>query len=315
MAIRVNGVLIPEQAVLAELKRLIDFYSQHLSRAELGRQMDVLVKRAKEHAIGTRLLLDEVKRRHVDVPDADVDAAIAAMVQKAGGEQAFDTLLSNQKLTRDQLRASIRAGKQLDRLIARITSTEPEPTEPELRAYYEEHSEQYATPDQVQVRHILLKPAGNSEQDRAACRSRLEGWKQQLEEGEDFAELAAAFSECPSGKEAGGSLGWVPRGTTVPEFDRVVLEMDVGGISGAVETPLGMHLIEKLDEQQGEPLPFEEVRERIRDLVLHERLGGAITRFVAKLRETAVIDEDDEDRSEPDLERLLNPDGPASPSA
>ena len=43
MAIRVNGVLIPEQAVLAELKRLIDYYSQHFSRAELGRQMEVLV--------------------------------------------------------------------------------------------------------------------------------------------------------------------------------------------------------------------------------------------------------------------------------
>ena len=314
MAIRVNGVLIPEQAVLAELKRLIDYYSQHFSRAELGRQMEVLVKRAKEHAIGTRLLLDEVKRRHVDVPDAEVDAALSSMMQKAGGDAAFDAMLGNQHLTRDQLRASIRAGKQLDRLIARITSAEPEPTEAELRAYYEENTEHYATPDQVQVRHILIKPASDSEFDRAASRSRLEGLQKQLEEGDDFAELAAAFSECPSGKETGGSLGWVPRGTTVPEFDRVIFEMDVGGIIAAVETPLGMHLVEKLDEQQGEPLPFEDVRERVRDLMLHERRGKAITRFVAKLRETAVIDEDDEDQHEFDLDRLLNPDSPKSPT-
>ncbi len=315
MAIRVNGVLIPEQAVLAELKRLIDYYAQHLSRAELGQQMDVLVKRAKEHAVGTRLLLDEVKRRHVDVADADVDAALAAMVKKAGGDTAFAALLDKQRLSRDQLRASIRAGKQLDQLIARLTSNEPEPTDDELKSYYEEHPERYAAPDQVQLRHILIKPAGDSEQDRAACRSRLEGLKRQLEEGDDFAELAATYSECPSGKEAGGSLGWVPRGTTVPEFDRVVFDMEVGEISTAAETALGMHLVEKLDEDQGEPLPFAQVRERIRDLLVHERRGKAITRFVEKLRQVAVIDEDDEDQQEPDLDQLLEPDGPSSQGA
>ena len=315
MAIRVNGVLIPEQAVLAELKRLIDYYAQHFSRAELGQQMEVLVKRAKEHAVGTRLLLDEVKRRHVDVSDAAVDAALAAMVRKAGGDAAFDSLLAKQRLSRDQLRASIRAGKQLDQLIARLTSGAPDPTDDELRAYYEEHSERYATPDQAQVRHILMKPADASKQDRAACHSRLENLKRQLEEGGDFAELAAAFSECPSGKEAGGSLGWVPRGTTVPEFDRVIFEMEVGEIRTDAETALGLHLVEKLDEQRGEPLPFDEVRERIRDLLLHERRGQAITRFVDKLRAVAVVDEDDEDQQEPDLDRLLNPDEPSAPGS
>ncbi len=310
MAIRVNGVQIPEQAILTELKRLIDFYSQHVSREELGRQMEVLVKRAKDHAVGTKLLLDEVKRRHVEVPDAEVEASLSAMIRKAGGEAAFEALIAKQRLTRDQLRASIRAGKQLDALIARVTSGEPDPTEEEVRAYYDEHADRYCSPDQVQVRHILIKPATNSDTDRAAARSRLETLKRQVEEGEDFAELAAAFSECPSGKQTGGSLGWVARGATVPEFDRVVFEMEVGELSNVIDTTLGMHLVEKLDEEQGDPMAFEDVRDRIRDLLIHERRGQAISRFVEKLRSAAVIEEDEDSAEAAEYNRMLDTDKP-----
>lgn len=306
MSIRVNGERIPEQAVLTELKRLIDFYSQHLSKEELGRQMDTLVKKAREHAIGTKLLLDEVKRRHVQVPEPQVEASLAAMAKKAGGDAALEALLVRQRITRDQLRASIRAGKQLDTLVARVTSGEPDPTDEDVRAHYEKHADRYASPDRVHVRHILMKPAGAGEADKAATRSRLESIKRQLEEGDDFGELAAAYSECPSGKDAGGSLGWVVRGATVPEFDQLVFDMNVGDISEILETALGLHLVEKLDEETGEPMPFEEVKERIRDLLRHERRGHALTRFVDKLRDTAVIEEDDEDEQEPDWQQLLD---------
>lgn len=312
MAIQVNGERIPEQAVLAELKRLIDFYSQHLTREELGRQMATLVERAKEHAVGTKLLLDEVKRRHVEVPDGEVDASLAAMAKKAGGDAALDELLAKQKISRDQLRASIRAGKQLDLLIARVTAAEPEPTEAQLLAYYEENAERYVSPDQAQVRHILIKPAGAGEQDKASVRSRLESLKGKIEEGEDFGELAAAFSECPSGKETGGSLGWVARGTTVAEFDRAIFEMQVGEVSDVIETALGFHIVEKLDEEMGEPIAFAKVRDRIHDLLLHERRGHALTEFVKRLRAAAVVDEDDED-SPRDWEAKLESDRTSDP--
>lgn len=296
MTIRVNGQLIPEKAIITELKRLIDFYSRHMSRVEIARSMGDLAKRAKDHAIGTQLLIEEVKRRHIEVPEADVVAAVQDMVKRVGGEEPLETLLTQQGLTRAQLVASIRAGKQLDRLVDRVASAEPECTEKEMRDFYEEHPDHYTTPDQAQLRHILIKPATSSEADKEATRSRLAGLKQQLMEGADFGELAAAHSECPSGKEAGGSLGWVARGTTVPEFDQAVFEgVEAGDLSEVIETPLGFHLVEKLEQEEGEPLAFEEAKDRIRDLLKHERRGQALTRFVEKLRKDAVIEEENED--------------------
>lgn len=293
MTLRVNGQVIPEKAILAELKRLIDFYSQHMPREELGRHMTGLVERAREHAIGTQLLIEEVKRRHIEVSDAEVDSAVADMSKRVGGDDKLVAMLAQQGLGLEQFRSSIRVGRKLDTLVARVTSGAPECTEEDLRKYYEDHPERYMAPDKAQVRHILVKPASSSAEDLAATRAKLMDLKVKVLEGEDFASLAEAHSECPSGKETGGSLGWIARGATVPEFDQAVFDdMEIGEISDVVETSLGHHLIELHDKELGDPLPFDEVRDSIRELLTHERRGKALSDFVAHLREKATIEDD-----------------------
>jgi parvulin-like peptidyl-prolyl isomerase len=112
-------------------------------------------------------------------------------------------------------------------------------------------------------------------------------------EGADFAELAAVHSECPSGKEAGGSLGWLARGAVVPELDQPLFDdMEIGEISDPVETSLGFHMLELQDKELGEPMTFEAARESIQDLLTHERKGRALTQFVDQLRAKAVIEDD-----------------------
>lgn len=293
MTVRVNGQVIPDKAILAELKRLMEFYGQHMPREELGRHTAELVDRAREHAIGTQLLIEEVKRRHIEISDAAVDLALTEMVKRVGGEAKLVELLAKQGLSQEQFRTSIRAGKQLDTLVARVTSTALECSEEEIRKYYDEHSDRYIAPDQALVRHILIKPASDSESDHATTQSTLMGMKQKILEGEDFATLATTHSECPSGKQSGGSLGWIARGATVPEFDQAVFDdLEVGEISDVVKTSLGFHLLELQEKELGDPLPFEEVQNSIRELLMHERKGKALSEFVARLREKAVVEED-----------------------
>ena len=67
--------------------------------------------------------------------------------------------------------------------------------------------------------------------------------KQQIVDGADFAEMAAAHSQCPSGQR-GGDLGSFSPGQMVPEFDTVVFNEAVGDIHGPVKTQFGYHLIE-----------------------------------------------------------------------
>lgn len=67
--------------------------------------------------------------------------------------------------------------------------------------------------------------------------------KEQIEQGADFAELAQAHSQCPSGR-SGGDLGQFGPGMMVPEFDKVVFSAEVGSVEGPVKTQFGYHLLE-----------------------------------------------------------------------
>jgi peptidyl-prolyl cis-trans isomerase C len=67
--------------------------------------------------------------------------------------------------------------------------------------------------------------------------------KSQIEGGADFAELAKAHSQCPSGQK-GGDLGEFSPGQMVREFDDVVFNEEVGKVHGPVKTQFGYHLIE-----------------------------------------------------------------------
>ncbi len=104
--------------------------------------------------------------------------------------------------------------------------------------------------DQVRASHILLMYEGS--QNSSATRSKdealaeIEGLRAEIEGGGDFAELAIAHSDCPSGRK-GGDLGSFGRGMMVPEFEEATYGMDVGGLSDVVETDFGYHLIQRTE--------------------------------------------------------------------
>ena len=88
------------------------------------------------------------------------------------------------------------------------------------------------------ARHILVA----SEQE---CND----LKQRIADGEDFGDIAAEHSSCPSGKDGGG-LGTFSPGQMVPEFDQAVFGGEVGVVQGPVKTQFGYHLLEVTELQE-----------------------------------------------------------------
>jgi parvulin-like peptidyl-prolyl isomerase len=289
--IKVNGTEIPQAAVDFELKRLIQFYAQHLPEAQVRKQLDALRERAKEQAVGAKLLLDEAKRLDIPVSDEEVEARIAELMQQAGGEARFREMLAKADSNRVQFAEQVRRGRRVDKLIERIAADVRDPTEDELRAHYEAHREEYTKAEQAQAQHILVRPSEDSDAGRRAALDKLNGLRAQIEDGADFAQVAAAHSDCPSGRQAGGSLGWFGRGAMVPAFDAAVFSMDVGALSPAIETSFGFHLIQKTGHEPSQTPDYEEVRESVRDFLRHARRGEAVSARVAELRAKAVIEE------------------------
>ena len=87
------------------------------------------------------------------------------------------------------------------------------------------------------ARHILVD-----------TKEECESLKTRIENGEDFAQIAKKYSQCPSGKR-GGALGEFSPGQMVQEFDDVVFSAEVGPTHGPVKTDFGYHLIQITNRQ------------------------------------------------------------------
>jgi len=70
----------------------------------------------------------------------------------------------------------------------------------------------------------------------------IEDLLKKLDQGESFEKLARDFSTCGSSSD-GGDLGEFSKGMMVKPFEKALLDLSVGELSGAVQTQFGYHII------------------------------------------------------------------------
>src|SRR5262249_43305604 len=128
----------------------------------------------------------------------------------------------------------------------------------DVESYYHSHQDDFRTPEQVKVSHILIKTMGaDGKPDQkleGPAKAKAESILKQLKSGGNFAELAKKNSDDNQGPEGGsaakgGSLGWIQRGQTVPEFEKAAFGLPKGQTSDLVKTEFGYHIIHVDDKQ------------------------------------------------------------------
>lgn len=149
-------------------------------------------------------------------------------------------------------------------------------TPADLRGYYDQHREQYRVPEQVKVSHILIKtplpgPDGKvDEKGLAEAQRRAEDLLSKVKSGSNFEDLAKKYSEDPGSAKQGGSLGWIGRGQTVPEFEKTAFSLPKGKISELVKSSYGFHIIRVDDKQEAHVKSLDEVKSEIEPVVKHQ---------------------------------------------
>ena len=107
---------------------------------------------------------------------------------------------------------------------------------------------QPAPPGTIRASHILIAYQGSGVEgvtrSKEEARKSIDDILARLKKGEDFAELAATYSDCPSA-EQGGDLGFFGRGRMVAPFDQAAFALTPNKISGVVETQFGYHIIKR----------------------------------------------------------------------
>ncbi len=139
---------------------------------------------------------------------------------------------------------------------------------------------------QTRARHILLR-LGN-DMTESAARNRLLSFKQRIQAGTDFAELARQFSQDGSAA-SGGDLGWAAPGQFVPEFEEVMAQLRPGQVSEPLVSRFGVHLIQVM-ERRDAPVTLREQREIIRNQLREKKIEELYTTWLEELRGRAYIE-------------------------
>src|SRR5580700_1246203 len=166
-------------------------------------------------------------------------------------------------------------------------------THDELQSYYNQHRDQYRMAEQAKVSHILIKtplpgPDGKvDEKGVAEAQRRAENLLTQLKAGAKFEDLARKYSEDPGSAKEGGSLGWIGKGRTVPEFEKAAFSLPKGQISDLVKSSYGFHIIRVDDRQDAHMKSFDEVKAEIEPILKQQKAQEIVQKQAEELLQQA----------------------------
>ena len=139
---------------------------------------------------------------------------------------------------------------------------------------------------QSKVKQVLLKK--NQIVSENEIQKKLEHIRNLIIEGMSFSEAAEKYSEDSSAANK-GDLGWLNPGATIPEFEKIMDELDLNEISQPVKTALGWHLIQVTDRREKD-LSTESLRQRVREILLKQKTDIRFNDWIKTLREGAHVE-------------------------
>ena len=246
-----------------------------------------------------------------------IGALMREQYAKNGGKAAFlDNYIRKRLVIQEALKAGydkrpdvqadLEAAKEsalFDRYVRDVVATTIV-TDAEIAKYYKDHPDDFSTPEQVKVRHIVIGPRSQSREEALEqVQKVLAGLHAQNEaikfsepaatqmRVHNFAEMARKYSQDPSA-ESGGDLGWLSRGQLDPTFEEAAFQMQKGKLSGVIQTNFGYHIIFVEDRKAAGTEPFDQAKESIREFLMNQHTAdvmNAVSKLTNELRANGKI--------------------------
>jgi len=278
---RIIAIVNSDLIMLSDMKRELTPERERIQKEYRG---DILARRLKTaeymaltSMIERKLQLQEAKARSVEVTDQEVRQAVQNMKQQ--GETIDEKNPANMKSVREQL--------TLLKVVDREVRSGVMVADSDMKRYFQEHRDRFALPEEYTLSQILIRP--RSPNDTADAKAKMGEVTALLKHGESFEDLALQFSDSPNASH-GGRLGLVRQGELLPGIERAISSLIPGGISDAIETSEGFHVVRMEDRKLKQFRPYEEVRIEIQGLVFQQKSEDVFQAWLADLKNKAYIE-------------------------
>jgi peptidyl-prolyl cis-trans isomerase SurA len=190
------------------------------------------------------------------VSDDEVDKAIEQridfFVNQIGSVQKLEVYFGKSiSELREEFQTLFREQILGQRMESKVTS-EVKATPKDVLQFYNRIPEDSLPifPEEIYLSQVVVFPKVDA-RERERVTNKLNGFKQRIQDGEDFAFLASLYSDDPGSAKQGGDLGFVKKGKLVPKFESVAFRLQEDELSEVVETKFGFHLIQMV-KRRGE---------------------------------------------------------------
>ena len=284
MTLIVNGEKVEESAIKQEFERLRPHYEQAFKDQAPEQQNSQLLDWSKENVIEMVLIKQEAKKNADPIPEVELESVLAKIKEQYTDQEQFykDFDTKDDEKIKETLEIQIKVERRLEDLCKNL----PEPSQEDIVKYYDQNKEQFKSPEQIRVSHIVKHISWQT--DEEAAQNVIKKAQDELKKGAVFETLAQKYSDCP---ENGGDLGYITRGQMVEEFEDVVFNLGIGQTSGIFRTRFGFHIAKLYDRKPPALPPLKEVKDQIVNALKEQAKSKAIDDFIDKLKSKAKIEE------------------------
>ena len=215
-----------------------------------------ILESSRESMVEQLLIIEMAEQDSVEILDKDIDKALNQQIEniiaqtgsKELAEAALGKKISDFKRSyRDDMRGKLLAEKYTSSLTSSISVSRGDVID-----FFNTYRDSIPSfPTLYKTHHILVEIKPSEESIKNSFNKAKDIRNKILNGKISFDDAAKEYSADPGSRDRGGNLGYVPRGTFVQEFDRVVFTIEKNVLTKPIKTQYGHHLIEVL-ERTGE---------------------------------------------------------------
>ena len=209
-----------------------------------------LEKQLLERMIVDRIQVQMAKEQGMRVDDMSLDRALLRMAeQNKMTIQQMRNQIEREGGVFAQFREEIRDDIMMQRIREREVDSKIQVSELEVDNYLVSQDQSKSEKQEINLAHIMVRIPENASPEIIAQRNaRMQEVIRKLRIGEDFAKLAATYSDSAEALK-GGEVGWREQETLPPIFSDAISKIEVNGVSEVVRSPNGFHVFKLLGKR------------------------------------------------------------------
>ena len=250
---RIVAVVNSDAITLYELRARTDQAMAQLR----GRNVTPPPREDFERQVLERMIYEKVQLQHAEetqmrVDDRMLEAALGRIAESNNmNATQLRSAVERDGISWSSFRDDIRKEIILSRLRDREVESRVVVTEGEIDNYLASPQRKAEQPEEYNISHILLRvPEGASPETLLRLKARADAALDAIRRGEDFARVAASYSEAQDAL-SGGSLGWRPVDRMPQLFADMLPKLKVGEVSDVMRSPAGFHIMKVVDKRGG----------------------------------------------------------------